>query len=315
MNYSDSLGFLLSVSFRMLKKRIDSVLSPYNLTAPQWGVLSRLYENDGLTLVEIASRLHSDPSTIKLIIDKLNGKGFIEKISNEKDKRSARVFLTEDAKLLETPLRTLIVSTIDSSLENFTSEEHQSLKFLLKKLIKNLTGEKNMNTIKNYKLELFAPPCFPGAKQWSGKITFDSVDLTELLPYINGFVKKRIYQPQLKTIVFNFENHKVSVRPKEIKIGNIIDKDDANTVAKKVIDFINEIALKKEEITPDFKKKEPPKVIDIFKILPKTNCKKCNYTSCFVFATKLSQGEAEIYECAELDNEKKEELQKLFWQQ
>ena len=68
MSYSEFLGYLLSVSFRMLKKKIESVLAPYNLTAPQWGVLSRLYENDGLTLVEIAERLYSDASTIKLII-------------------------------------------------------------------------------------------------------------------------------------------------------------------------------------------------------------------------------------------------------
>ncbi len=74
MSYNNFLGYLLSVSFRLLKKRIETVLAPYNLTAPQWGVLSRLFEKDGLTLVEISQKLYSDPSTIKLIIDKLEKK-------------------------------------------------------------------------------------------------------------------------------------------------------------------------------------------------------------------------------------------------
>ena len=80
MNYSEFLGYLLSVSFRTLKKKIEEALYPYNLTAPQWGVLSRLYENDGLTLGEISKKLSSDPSTIKLIVDKLEKKKLIKRV-------------------------------------------------------------------------------------------------------------------------------------------------------------------------------------------------------------------------------------------
>ncbi len=312
MSYSEFLGYLLSVSFRMLKKKIESVLAPYNLTAPQWGVLSRLYENDGLTLVEIAERLYSDASTIKLIIDKLEKKGLVKRVLNENDKRSLRIFLTEDAKLLEQPLKTLVLKVLNECLKNFSSEEEENFKKLLKKLIKNLSGEGKMTLIKDYKLELFPPPCLPGSVYWSARLEVNS-NIEKLLPYLNGYLEKRIYNPQAKTIVFNFENHKVSVRPNEIKISNIPDKESGEEIAKKVVQFLNEIWQKKDEITPDFEKKEPPKVVDIYKLLPKTNCKKCNQPNCFVFATKLAQGEVEIYECPELTEENKEKIEKLFW--
>jgi ArsR family metal-binding transcriptional regulator len=169
-----------------------------------------------------------------------------------------------------------------------------------------------MSLITNYKLELFPPPCFLGSAFWTGKVDFDG-DLTEFLPYLNGYLKKRIYNPVAKTIIFNFENHKVSIRPKEVKISNIKDKEEGEVITRKLIDFLNELWDKKDSITPDYEKKEPPKVLDIYKILPKTNCGNCSHASCFVFATKLSQGDAEIYECSELDKEEKEQIEKLFW--
>ncbi len=169
-----------------------------------------------------------------------------------------------------------------------------------------------MGFIENYKLELFPPPCIPGSVYWSGRITFDG-DLTNLLPYLNGYLKKRIYNPQAKTIVFNFKNHKIAVRSNEIKISNIIDKKDGEKIAKDITNFINEIYEKKDQIIPDFNKKEPPKVVDIYKFLPKTNCGKCQEPSCFVFATKLAQGEVEIEHCPELNEKNKKAIEKLFW--
>ena len=312
MKYSEFLGYLLSVAFRNLKKRIETKLYIYNLTAPQWGVLSRLYEEDSLTLIDLTKRLYSDPATIKSMVDKLEKKGLVKRVENENDKRSVKIFLTENGKLLEKPLKDIVKSIIDESLKNFTEEEKEELKRLLKKLIKNLTEEWNMGIIKNYKLELFPPPCIPGSIYWSGRITFDE-DLTELLPYLNGYLTKKIYNPQAKTIVFNFKNHKIAVRSNEIKISNIIDKDDGEKIAKEIINFINKIYEKRNEIDPDYEKKEPPKVVDIYKLLPKTNCKKCQEASCFVFATKLAQGEVEIDHCPELDEEKRKEIERLFW--
>ena len=312
MSYSNFLGYLLSVSFRMLKKKIELALSPYELTAPQWGVLSRLYENDGLTLVEIAERLYSDASTIKLIIDKLEKKGFVKRVINENDRRSSKIFLTDDAKILEKPLKEVVVKVLNECLKGFSKDEEEIFKNLLKKLIKNLSGEGEITLIKDYTLELFPPPCLPGSIYWSARLKVDS-NLEKLLPYLNGYLDKRIYNPQAKTIVFNFENHKVSVRANEIKISNIPDKDSGEKIAKKIVQFLNEIWQKKDEITPDYEKKEPPKVVDIYKLLPKTNCKKCNQPNCFVFATKLAQGDVEIYECQELSKENREKIEKLFW--
>ncbi len=172
-----------------------------------------------------------------------------------------------------------------------------------------------MALIKNYEVTLFEPPCLPGSPRWSSIVKIDA-DLSDLLPYLNGYLKKRFYDPNTHAIVFKMNGHGVAVRPREIRIGNLVDKDEGEKVAKEVIDFINEIHEKRDEITPDNTRKEPPKAIEIFKLLPKTNCKKCGQLTCMAFASALAKGDVDIDDCPELFEEKyrgnREKIEALF---
>jgi len=48
--------------------------------------------------------------------------------------------------------------------------------------------------------------------------------------------------------------------------------------------------------------------IQIFKLLPKTNCKKCGFPTCLAFAMKLAQGGAELSACPDVSEEAKNTL-------
>ena len=50
--------------------------------------------------------------------------------------------------------------------------------------------------------------------------------------------------------------------------------------------------------------------MDIYKLLPKTNCKKCGYPSCMAFATKLLEKEATVDQCPILNTPKFEKNKK-----
>ena len=172
-----------------------------------------------------------------------------------------------------------------------------------------------MTRINDFNITLFEPPCLPGSPRWSSIVTIDT-DLTDLLPYLNGYLKKRFYDPNTHTLVFKMNGHGVAVRPLEIRIGNLIDREEGEKMAKEVIDFINEIHKKRNEITPDTTRKEPPKAIEIFKLLPKTNCRKCGQLTCMAFASALAKGEVDIDDCPELFEEKyrenREKIEALF---
>ncbi|MDI6865883.1 acetyl-CoA decarbonylase/synthase complex subunit gamma [Thermodesulfovibrio yellowstonii] len=48
--------------------------------------------------------------------------------------------------------------------------------------------------------------------------------------------------------------------------------------------------------------------IEIFKLLPKTNCKKCGFPTCLAFAMKVAQGQADIEQCPEASEEVRSKL-------
>jgi len=48
--------------------------------------------------------------------------------------------------------------------------------------------------------------------------------------------------------------------------------------------------------------------VEIFKLLPKTNCKKCGYPTCLAFAMKLAQRQASLESCPDVSEEAKRRL-------
>ena len=48
--------------------------------------------------------------------------------------------------------------------------------------------------------------------------------------------------------------------------------------------------------------------LDIYKLLPKTNCKKCGLPTCLAFAMKLAMKKASIDECPDISEEAKRAL-------
>ena len=50
------------------------------------------------------------------------------------------------------------------------------------------------------------------------------------------------------------------------------------------------------------------KPLDIFKLLPKTNCKECGFPTCLAFAMQLAMGKVELSKCPYVSEEAKQKL-------
>ena len=60
-------------------------------------------------------------------------------------------------------------------------------------------------------------------------------------------------------------------------------------------------------------KKKTPSPIDVYKLLPRTNCKECGEKTCIAFAAKLVNREASVEECSPLLDKKYEEAYRKLW--
>lgn len=135
MDIQNSLGYLLGVSSRIMKQRIDKLLAIHNLTSSQWAILSTLKNAGSMTQIDLAQSLHSDKATCGAIIELLRKNEYVEKQRNEADKRSFIITLTDKAinviQMVEDDVHNLNISVE----MNFSTDEISALKKSLKKII------------------------------------------------------------------------------------------------------------------------------------------------------------------------------------
>jgi len=153
--------------------------------------------------------------------------------------------------------------------------------------------------LQSYTLDVFSPPCEPGAERWSVKAALDD-DIGEVLPYLNATLKGAIYNHAARALTWRMGGHAIAIRPREIAISNLGDKDAAATEVKRVVEIINRTWERRAEITPSLEMRQRLKPMEVYKLLPATNCKECGQPTCFTFALKIAAGEAEPEQCAPL---------------
>lgn len=155
---------------------------------------------------------------------------------------------------------------------------------------------------KDYDLHLEAPACEPGAEYWNATARFKE-DISDVFPYLNAQWKKAIYSPAAKQLTYQMEDRAVALKPYEITISNLPDRDSATIELEKILGEINRIWMDRENLTPLYTPRKRLVAMEIYQQLPQTNCKLCGQPSCFAFASKLTVGEAEVQACTPLFDE------------
>ncbi len=165
--------------------------------------------------------------------------------------------------------------------------------------------------IGEYELEVITPPCDPGAERFNAKAHLKD-DIGEVLPYLNAVWKGAIYHQEEQVLTWRMGGRVVAVRPHEIAVSNLEDREDAVRMVERLIKMIERVWEGREEIQPSYKRREPPKAIGVYKLLPGGNCRACGQPTCFIFALKVTTGEADVSQCGLLFDGSHEEQRKAL---
>lgn len=170
-----------------------------------------------------------------------------------------------------------------------------------------------MYIAKDYDLHLEAPACEPGAEYWNATARFKD-DISEVFPYLNAQWKNAIYSPGARQLTRQLQERAVALKPHEITLSNLPDRDAATIELEKIIADINHIWMDRENLTPLHTPRKRLVAMEIYQLLPQTNCKLCGEPSCFTFASKITVSEAGIQTCTPLFGEDQyaEKRQKLL---
>lgn len=166
--------------------------------------------------------------------------------------------------------------------------------------------------IKAYKnLSITTPECHPGTPIWCADFQLDA-DISPLFPYINAVVKGAVFHEKPNCIIFQLEKVKFSLYPDKASAAPFIDREQAVESIQHLIHFLNELENRRATVTPNHKKFQPPvPILEIFKLLPRTNCKKCAFSTCMAFAAALSKRDLELNQCRDFQAAHDENFLKL----
>lgn len=155
---------------------------------------------------------------------------------------------------------------------------------------------------KDYDLHLEAPACEPGAEYWNATARFKE-EISDVFPYLNAEWKDAIYSPNAKQLTFRFKDRAVALKPYEITISNLPDRDSATIEMERILGEINRVWMDRENLTPLYTSRKRLVAMEIFQLLPQTNCRLCGQTTCFAFASRLTVGDADVKACTPLFDE------------
>ena len=153
--------------------------------------------------------------------------------------------------------------------------------------------------IEKYDLEVFTPPCDPGAERFSARARL-TADISEVLPYLNATLRGAVYHRTANALTWKKGGHNVAFHAYEIATSNVEDQDAAVKEIEGLIALVNRTWEHRAEITPNYEMRQRPTPMAIYKLLPQTNCKQCDEPTCYTFALKLAASQKQIADCPPL---------------
>ncbi|HEX8595410.1 MAG TPA: MarR family transcriptional regulator [Pseudomonas sp.] len=97
----NQLCFALYSTSLMMTKVYKPLLQALGLTYPQYLAMMVLWEQDGLTVGDVSTRLLTDPGSLTPLLKRLEGEGLITRTRSKEDERVVLLRLTEQGRALQ----------------------------------------------------------------------------------------------------------------------------------------------------------------------------------------------------------------------
>lgn len=162
--------------------------------------------------------------------------------------------------------------------------------------------------LQGYKKEMFLPKCNPSFQSVHCVAHLEQ-DISEVLPYLNTALGGGDYVQSPPSLTLRVYGKLITLHAHEIFVNALNDEEEAEKILRWLKKEINEAWEKRAEIEPTYDKPPLPQMMEILKLLPKTNCRKCKEPTCTVFALRAAEGIKGPENCPELKSENRAKLE------
>ncbi|MCX7598799.1 MAG: Fe-S cluster protein [Armatimonadetes bacterium] len=153
--------------------------------------------------------------------------------------------------------------------------------------------------VRKYSLRLYRPKCNVDTEKLNA-FGLVSVDLSPVIPYLNAVIRGGVYSSLVPSLTFYHEGHMMTVQARQIGAAACADEAEARRLLDWLVELINDTWHRRDQIQPRYEEVPPLKPLEVYKLLPATNCRQCGEPTCLSFATKLVAGQRTAADCTPL---------------
>ncbi len=108
------------------------------ITTEQWSVLACLWKKDKVTQQELCDLTSKDKPSMTRLIDKLESRNLVTRVSDHNDRRTNLIHLTDAGNALQLKATEIVQQVAAKTLNHVTEEELNIIRSVLKRIMENL---------------------------------------------------------------------------------------------------------------------------------------------------------------------------------
>ncbi len=125
--------------------------------------------------------------------------------------------------------------------------------------------------------------------------------LDGVLPLLNAILPNVVtYNPMAGVMTLRRQPGFITLYPSRVMITQVADVDEGLTLLAVVRDLVNRTWTHRDEIQPKHEGRRVPRPLDVYELLPRTNCGACGEATCMAFAFGLLEARHGPRECTGL---------------
>ncbi len=143
-------------------------------------------------------------------------------------------------------------------------------------------------------------PCFaePGKIVIVGKL---SRSIDAVLPLLNAMLPNVIsYNPRASALVLRRKPGFITLLADTLYITQVNDADEGLELLNALHDLLNQTWEARESIQPRHEERRTPRPLDVWELLPRTNCRQCGEATCMAFGFALLEARRRVDDCPPL---------------
>lgn len=127
--------------------------------------------------------------------------------------------------------------------------------------------------------------------------------LDDVLPYLATLPNVIAFNPNAQALTLRRKPGLITLAPERVSITQVRDTEEGLQLLAALTEAINATWEHRRELVAATGPRQAPRPLDVWALLPQSNCRECGETTCMAFAFGLVQGKRKAGECPPLCRE------------